>query len=82
MMPLTDILTEDQIAQYADLLVYTTDEETNEEYAYGIKLTDNQWLLDNHYYYEGETPIMTVGYNAHAPETAKDFFRYVLTFQK
>ena len=81
MMPLTDILTKDQLAQYADLLVYTTDEDTNEEYAYGIKLTDNQWLLDNHYYYEGETPVMTVGYHAHAPETAKDFFRYVLTFQ-
>ena len=81
MMPLTDILTDEQLEQYADLLVYTTDEDTGEKYAYGIKLTDNQWLLDNHYYYEGETPIMVVGYNAHSPEVAKDFFRYILTFQ-
>ena len=81
MMPLTDILTDDELEQYKDILVYTTEEESGETYPCGVTLTDNEWLLTHHFYPEGETLYLGIGYNSKSPEIARDFFHYILTFE-
>ena len=81
MIPLTDILTDDELEQYKDILVYTTEEESGETYPCGVTLTDNEWLLTHHFYPEGETLYLGIGYNSKSPETARDFFHYILTFE-
>lgn len=81
MIPLTDILTDDELDQYKDILVYTTEEESGETYPCGVALTDNEWLLTYHFYPEGETLYLGIGYNSKSPETARNFFHYILTFE-
>ena len=81
MIPLTDILTDDELDQYKDILVYTTEEESGETYPCGVALTDNEWLLTHHFYPEGETLYLGIGYNSKSPETARNFFHYILTFE-
>ena len=81
MMPLTDVLTDDELEQYKDILVYTTEEESGETYPCGVALTDNEWLLTHHFYPEGETLYLGIGYNSKSPETARNFFHYILTFE-
>lgn len=81
MMPLTDVLTDDELEQYKDILVYTTEEESGETYPCGVALTDNKWLLTHHFYPEGETLYLGIGYNSKSPDTARDFFHYILTFE-
>lgn len=80
MMPLTEILTDEELQKYSDILIYATDEETGDSYPCGVSLTDNAWLLDNGFYSEGDTLSFAVGYNARNPEIAKDFFRYILNY--
>ena len=75
-MPLTDFLTEDELAQYKDMIVTATDTETGETFPCGLKLTDNKWLSDNGYY--TGTVYFGIAYATDSKDTAVDFFHYVV----
>lgn len=77
LLPLSEFLTEDELEQYADILVYATDSETNEEVACGVELKDNDWLNRNGFY--EDAVCFGVAYGASNHENAVDFFRYVLS---
>lgn len=76
MMPLTDFLTEAELALYQDAIIYATDSETGETLPCGLKLTDNQWLSDNGYY--TGTVYLGIAYATDSKDNAVDFFHYVL----
>ena len=79
-MPLTEYLSEEEIAQYDDILVYATDSETHETVPCGVQLTNNKWLSSNGYY--TGTVYFGVVYATDAKDTAVDFFHYVMNYNQ
>ena len=75
-MPLTDYLTEEELEQYNDIIVYATDSETGETLPCGLKLTDNKWLSD-YGYYTG-TVYFGIAYASDNKDNAIDFFHYIM----
>lgn len=80
MMPLSQFLSEDELAEYEDILVYATDSETGEKVACGVELKENDWLSQNGFY--DDAVCFGVVYGASHQENAADFFRYVLGMEQ
>lgn len=84
-MPVSDYLSEDEIAALGNRIVYgeyqILDENGeligSESYASGIRLTDNSWIEASSLY-PGFDPVMTVQLKSDNEETAIAFARYLL----
>ena len=77
-MDLREILSADEISQYENLLVYTTDEKTNETYPCAFDFTNNEWIKTHKYY--TESCYFGIMYNSPNLEQAKDFLLYLLNY--
>lgn len=75
---LTTVLTEEELAEWADLLVYVTEEETNYEYPCGILLPKENWSTINGYYSDSE--YLSISCCAENLDNAVAFLRYVLNY--
>ena len=75
---LTDIFTPEELANYNDLLIYTTDEITNETYPCGFDLSDNPWI-QKYGYYSTDCQFGII-YNAPHQELAKEFLLFLLNY--
>lgn len=73
---LSTLLSEEDVAKYADLFAYGTDLDTNTSIPCGIILEDNSWLTENHYY-DG-TCCIGITANTESPELALEFLQYIM----
>ena len=76
-LDITDFLSDSAKEQYADALVYATDDETNERYAAGIHLTkDNcSWLAETGAY---EDCVVGICYDSDHVDAQKALLSYLL----
>ena len=72
------LFTEEELAPYQDILIYTTDAETGEPFPSAFDLTGNRWLSKYAYYSDGYYLAVTA--NTDTPELTKEFFFYVLNY--
>ena len=72
------LFTEEELAPYQDILIYTTDAETGETFPSAFDLTGNRWLSKYAYYSDGYYLAVTA--NTDTPELTKEFFFYVLNY--
>ena len=75
---LTSLFTEEELASYQDLLIYTTDAETGVTFPSAFDLTGNRWLEAYPYY--GDGYYMAAAVCTDTPELTKAFLLYVLNF--
>ena len=78
MANLANYFSEEELEQYDDLLVYTTDSDTNETYPCGILLINNPWIKANGY--GNVTCVFGIAHNSETAVSA-DFLRFVLNYQ-
>ena len=76
---LSTVLTEEELAEWSDSLIYVTDEETNYEYPCGIVLPEKNWSTIYGYY--NGSKYFGIGCNAENLDNAVTFFRYVLNYR-
>lgn len=77
-LDITDYLTDEQIREHQDDLVYTADTDTNERYAAGIRLTKEKckWLQDTGAY---EECVVGICYDSNNhPDAQKALLTYLL----
>lgn len=72
------VFTEEELASYQDILIYTTDAETGEVFPSAFDLTGNRWLQEYAYYSDGY--YIAVSACTDSPELTKEFFLYVLNY--
>lgn len=75
---LRSIFTEEELASYGDMIIYTTDAETGDSFPSGFDLTGNRWMKESGYYEDG--CYLAVTANTDAPELTKKFILYVLNY--
>lgn len=73
---LRDIFTEEELAEFDDIIIYTTLSETGETFPSALNLEGNQWLIRNGYYDNG--CYLAVAANTDNPELTKEFIYYIL----
>lgn len=74
---ITDYLTDDELSQYTDDLVYTTDPDTNKSYPVGIHLTSDtcSWLKASQTY---DDCVVGLCYEEDTDEPQKQFMHFLL----
>ena len=72
---LREILTEEELEKYKDLLIYCPDAETGEEYPCALYLEENPWIRENQYYVNCAAGVSVTADN---PELAAEFLRFLL----
>lgn len=80
MLNLEDVLSPDELEQYADYLVYTTDSESQTSYPCGVALNHNSWLDENNYY--KDECYFGILYTSKNTDTSVDFLRYILAHEE
>lgn len=75
-LDLSTALSEEELEKYADILVYTTDEETGATYPCGVKLSEDNLLLEKNYY--SNPCCLGLFVNTDTPELSLDFFNYIM----
>lgn len=75
---LRTVFSEDELAAYEEILLYTTSTETGEEMPCGFDVSENRWLTEYEYY--TENCHIGIPANADNPELAKEFLVYILTY--
>jgi len=70
--------TEEELASFDDMVIYTTLLETGEKFPSGLNLTGNQWFIENGYYEDG--CYLAITNSTDTPELTKDFILYVLNY--
>lgn len=75
-LDLSAVLSKQELEKYADILVYTTDEETGDTYPCGVTLSEDNWLLEKQYY--SQPCCLGLFVNTDTTELSLDFFHYVL----
>lgn len=78
MMDLSTILSDAELSQYANQLLYATDEETGVSYPCAIKLSEEHWALTNGYY--SQPCYLGIIVNTDAAELSSEFLHYVLAY--
>ena len=73
---LSDYLSEEQLKQYGDTIVFVTDPETKEDYPAGIRLKKNTWM--EHYGFYPEGCIIGILTGTSREEAAQRLLFYVL----
>lgn len=73
---LRTVFTEEELASYGDMIIYTTLLETGETFPSGFNLEGNQWLIENGYYDEG--CYLAISANTDSPDLTKEFILHIL----
>ena len=75
---LTTVFTSEELKNYKEFLIYTTDSETNETYPCAFDLSNSSWI--NEYgYYSGDCQFGIV-YSSTHPELTKEFLLFILNY--
>lgn len=75
---LRSVFTEEELASYGDMVIYTTDANTGDVFPSGFDLTGNRWVKESGYYEEG--CYLSVTANTDTPELTKEFILYILNY--
>lgn len=75
---LRDYYTEEELAAYESLLVYTIHPDTQETYPCGFNLGDSAWN-ERYYYFDGDCQFGIL-FNADNADTSKNFLTYAITY--
>lgn len=78
---LTGLLPEDLMIKYQDKLVYTRLHGTGDEYPCGIRLSGNQWMVENNYYLYNECVVGILSLNDNL-QISVDFLEFLLGFEE
>lgn len=73
---LRTVFTEDELASYGDMVIYTNLLETGEAFPSGFNLEGNPWMIENGYYDDG--CYLSITANTDNPELTKEFILYIL----
>ena len=73
---LRTVFTEDELASYGDMVIYTNLLETKEAFPSGFNLEGNPWMIENGYYDDG--CYLSITANTDNPELTKEFILYIL----
>lgn len=73
---LRTVFTEDELASYGDMVIYTNLLETGEAFPSGFNLERNPWMIENGYYDDG--CYLSITANTDNPELTKEFILYIL----
>ena len=75
LVDLREILTEEELEKYRDILIYCPDTETGEMYPCGLYLEENPWIRENQFYVNCAVGVSVCSDD---PVLAGDFLRYLL----
>ena len=75
---LRDLFSEEELASFGDIIIYSTLSETGEEFPSAFNLVGNEWFTENGYYDEG--CYLSVTNYTNTPELTKEFILYVLNY--
>lgn len=75
---LRSVFTEEELASYGDMIIYTNLLETGEAFPSGFNLEGNPWLIENGYYEDG--CYLAISANTDSPELTKAFILHILDY--
>ena len=75
---LRTVFTEEELAEFGDMIIYTNLLETGEAFPSAFNLEGNRWLMESGYYDTGCYLAITA--NTDSPELTKEFILHILNY--